>query len=243
LKFLVPILLGGVGIAVLTMQAFSDDAHDKEYQAAVAKSHLRAQRAIELAKQGIPPGGPLVMLSNDPMSYGADLYAQHCQSCHVLDGEGDREAPEHTGYGSRAWVLGLLNDPHGDKYFGPTEIDDMKSMSKLGEPTLKAITEFLYSLGHEPKDKETIDTALALQGQEAFKEKCLDCHMYQGDGDFNGIGGPDLTGYGSRAWIRKQVENPQSIYGELNDMPTFADDLSAHDLDMVVAFLRKQRFK
>ncbi len=242
LKFLVPILLGGIGIVALTSQSLADDAADKEYQAAVADSQHRAERAITLAKQGIPPGGPLVMLNNDPLTYGADLYAQQCTSCHVLDGVGDREAPEHTAFGSRKWILGLLHDPRGEKYFGPTEIDDMKSMSKLGEPSLKAITEFLFSLGHEKGDP-AYDLTLAREGKALFKDKCMDCHMYEGDGDFNGIGGPDLTQYGSRTWIRKQVATPEAIYGELNDMPVFAEEMTAHDLDMVTAFLRLQRLR
>jgi ubiquinol-cytochrome c reductase cytochrome b subunit len=241
-KFLVPILLGGVGIVVLTSQSFADDAKDKDYQVAVADSHERAERAVVLAKQGIPPGGPLVMLQNDPMTYGADLYAQHCGSCHVLDGVGEREAPDHTGFGSRKWILGLLHDPRAKNYFGTTKIDDMKSMTKLGEGPLKAVTEFLFSRGREPQDP-AVDAALVTQGEAVFKDKCMDCHMYEGDGDFNGIGGPDMTGYGSRTWIRKQIGNPESIYGELNEMTAFAEDFSAHDLDMVTAFVRQQRFR
>ena len=244
-KFLVPILLGGVGIVVLTSQSLADDAKDEAYQAAVADSHRRAERAIALAKQGIPPGGPLVMLNNDPMTWGADLYVRECQSCHILNGKGEREAPEHTGFGSRAWIKGLLHDPRGEKYFGPTEIDDMKSMSKLGEPKLQAVTEFLFSLGQEKNDAAVspVDAALVVEGEAVFKDKCLDCHTYQGDGDFNGMGGPDMTGYGSRTWIRKQVATPEAIYGELNEMPDFGDELSAHDIDMVTAYLRQQRYQ
>ena len=46
------------------------------------------------------------MLRSDPMTRGADVYAQHCTKCHVLDGEGEQDAPDHTGFASRDWILG-----------------------------------------------------------------------------------------------------------------------------------------
>ena len=243
LPWLAPILLGAAGVIALTAMAYNDDANDAAFQQAQAASKVRAERAIALAKKGIPPGGPLEMLRQDPLTRGADVYARHCQSCHVLDGRGDREAPDHTGFGSRKWVLGLLHDPQGDRYFGMTEIDEMKSMEELGDAKLKAVTEFLFAQGHEPQDPP-YDKALAQQGHEVFKEECMDCHLYQGDGAYT-FDAPDMTGYASRTWIWRQVHNPdaETQYGELNEMPGFADELSEHDISMVSAFLRLQRFE
>jgi ubiquinol-cytochrome c reductase cytochrome b subunit len=195
-----------------------------------------------LAHKGIPAAGPGEMLRSDPMTRGADLYAQHCTKCHVLNGQGEQDAPDHTGFASRDWILGMILDPQADHYFGKTDIDDMKPMGKLGEAQLKAVTEFLFSLGHEPQDPP-YDRALAAQGKEVFTDKCTNCHLFQGEGQ-DVFEGPDMTGYASRTWISRQIENPGALtqYGELNEMPEFADDLDDHDVKMLAAFLRQQRF-
>jgi len=243
LPWIAPILLGGLGIVGLTAQSMSQDAADPVFQAGRAKSELRAERAAMLAHKGIPPLGPLEMLRNDPMTRGADVDAQHCTKCHVLNGEGERAAPDHTGFASREWILGMLINPNDDHYFGKTKIDEMKPMEKIGEAKLKAVTEFLFSLGHEPQDPP-FDKALADQGKEVLKDKCLDCHLYEGDGA-NVFDGPDMTGYASRTWIYRQIKNAGAAtqFGEeLNEMPIFEDDLDDHDILMVTAFLRQQRF-
>ena len=241
LPWLAPILLGGAGIVLLTTQSLQQDAADPGYQRAAKLATVRAERAIALARQGIPPGGPLDMLAADPMTRGADLYAQHCASCHVLNGQGEYEAPVHTGFGSREWILGLLHDPKAPRYFGRTKLDDMKSMNKIGEDNKRAVAEFLFSLGREPQDP-AFDASLAQAGERVFKDKCMDCHVYQGDGAFE-FDGPDMSGYASRTWITRQVMHPEQNYGELNSMPEFTDELSEHDLRMVVAYLRRQRFE
>ncbi|MDD9946364.1 MAG: cytochrome b N-terminal domain-containing protein [Myxococcales bacterium] len=242
LPWIAPLLVGGLGIVVLTWMSMSADANDADFQAARAKAHERAERAIALAKGGIPPGGPLEMLRNDPMSYGADLYEQHCQTCHILDGQGERSAPDHDGFGSRAWITGLLHDPQAKKYFGTTEIDEMKPMDELGEEKIKAVTEFLFSLGHEKGDPPH-DGALATQGREVFENECMDCHIL-GDEGADMFDGPNMTGYGSSAWIRGQIKDPgsEAQYGDMNEMPSFSDDLTDHDIEMITAFLRRQRF-
>jgi ubiquinol-cytochrome c reductase cytochrome b subunit len=243
LPWLVPIFLGGVGIVFLTAQSMNEDKHDKEYQRGLAVSQRRAERAIMLADKGIPVGGPLEMLRMDPLTRGPDVYAQHCNKCHVLDGVGERDAPDHTGYGSREWIFGLVHNPDDNHYFGKTKLDDMKPLGKIGDEKIHAVTEFLFSLGHEANDPP-FDTALAERGKQVFKDTCMDCHLYEGDGA-NLFEGPDMTGYGSRAWISRQIKDAgaETQYGELNKMPKFSDDLDDHDIRMVTAFLRQQRFE
>jgi quinol-cytochrome oxidoreductase complex cytochrome b subunit/mono/diheme cytochrome c family protein len=240
LPFLAPVLLGACGVVFLTAQSLQQDAHDAEYQRGLEVSHQRAQRAIMLAQKGIPVGGPLELLRGDPMTRGADVDAQHCTKCHVLAGEGERDAPDHTGFGSREWILGVAHNPGDDHYFGKTKIDDMKPMGKLGDEKLAAVAEFLFSLGHEPQDPP-FDATLAAKGKSIFLDKCLDCHVYEGEGA-NVLDGPDMTGYGSRTWIYRQIKDGSVHYGDLNKMPKFDDDLDEHDLQMVTAFLRQQRF-
>jgi quinol-cytochrome oxidoreductase complex cytochrome b subunit/cytochrome c553 len=241
LRWLAPIMLGGVGIVILTWQSKHEDAQDKHFQQALEQAHTRAERAITLATQGIPPGGPLEMLANDPLTRGPDVYAQNCTKCHVLHGEGEYDAPVHSGFASRAWIGGMLHDPQDLRYFGRTKLDDMKSMDeKLDAGQKKAVIEFLFSQGHEPADP-AFDAGLASRGAGVFKEKCMDCHTYKGEGA-DEFDGPDMTGYASLAWLTKQISNPKAIYGDMNDMTAFADDLSARDIQMVAMYLRRERF-
>ena len=136
----------------------------------------------------------------------------------------------HTGFASREWILGMLHDPQDSRYFGNTKIDDMKSMEKLGDEKLAAVTEFLYAEAQEPTDPP-LSAALVKSGEQVFRDECMDCHIYKGEGA-DTFDGPDMTGYASRAWLQTQIAHPEKIYGDLNEMPAFADDLNAHDIDV-----------
>ena len=242
LPFLAPIVAGGLGIAALTVIARHDDSKDDHYLQSKAAAQTRAERSVLLAANGIPPGGPMEMLAKDPLSRGPNLYSEQCATCHVLRGQGDYSAPVHTGFASREWIDGMLHDPQDDRYFGRTEIDDMKSMDeKLDAAQRKAVIEFLFGQGAEPGDPPH-DAALAEKGEKVFRDKCMDCHLYKGEGaeEFDG---PDMTAYGSRGWLAKQIADPKAIYGDLNKMTAFAEDLSESDIQMLAIYLRLQRFE
>jgi ubiquinol-cytochrome c reductase cytochrome b subunit len=245
LPIIVVAVLGVAGAAGLTLWTQQADAHDKKLAKDLREADRRAKRAKELAIHGVPPDGPVAMLSRDPLTRGRDVYRQYCTSCHVLDGEGKRKSPDHDGFGSRTWILGSLKDPEHDKFFGKVKHEEsMPSQNKLGEPALKAVTEFMYALGNEKHDAK-VNAALAEEGRAVFEKKCMKCHVFGDEGDDLGTGGPNLTDWGSRTWIYRQVRNPASslTYGELHKMPEFADQLSDHDLWMVSGFLRSQRYR
>ena len=50
---------------------------------------------------------------------------------------------------------------------------------------------------------------------------------------------PELNGYGSTAWLKAFVENAGSeqFYGEKNQMPVFAEKISAKNLDLIVRWM------
>lgn len=242
LPWLAPIGLGVIAMVVLTGLSLYDDSQDMAFQRARAQAQLRAERVMLLAQRGIPPAGPLELLRRDPLTQGADVYAQHCQSCHILNGVGERGGPDHTGFGSRPWIMGMLHDPQAPAYFGTTDIDDMDSMAGLGKLKLQAVTEYLYAQGHAPGDPP-FNPVFAEEGKQVFADECMDCHMI-GDEGAEVFDGPNLTGYGSKAWIVGQIRTPgaESQYGDLNEMPDFQEEVSDHDLRMVTEFLRMQRF-
>ena len=242
---LIPVLAIFGGLGFLTAKSMADDAADEEHVEALELAKERAERSIVLARRGIPPAGPVAMLHDDPWTRGKDVYAEYCASCHVLDGKGERKAPDHTGFGSREWIRLLLDAPQDDHFFGKAELaDDMPSQSHLGDEALTAITEFMFSLGVEPQDATPADETKVAAGETIFRRKCMRCHIYEGDGDLMGVGGPNLTYWGSRTWIFRQIAHPgaETQYGGLNDMPAFDDQLSEHDLRMVTTYLRGQRF-
>ena len=71
--------------------------------------------------------------------------------------------------------------------------------------------------------------------------KCTDCHQFQAkDEDATA---PDLTGYGSREWLVRFLNNPghADFYGERNDrMPAFGEKqiLSPEAIGLIADWLR-----
>jgi ubiquinol-cytochrome c reductase cytochrome b subunit len=245
----IAVLVAFGAIASLTYVSLDRDMHDAKYQKAHAEARAHAKIAIDLAMKGVPPAGPLVMLRNDPELRGGALFSNHCASCHVLGKFGDAkkaEAPALDGWSQAPWILAMLHDPDGDSRFGRTPFKEQ-----------------MPSMDVAPKDKDdfvpmskdemnTVATFLSAQsdgssatgdGQKILEPKCTGCHLFEGRGDDDGTGNaPELSGYGSVAWIRAQIDDPSSktTYREnaldpkmKHHMPKFAGDLSASDIDLL----------
>src|SRR5262249_35716829 len=73
-------LLTSVGL--LTFLAFRADAENMEFQDEEAKARKLAQRAVQLAHDGIPEEGGRWLLRGDPKTRGWELFKQNCAGCH-----------------------------------------------------------------------------------------------------------------------------------------------------------------
>ncbi len=136
-------VLGGAGF--LTVQAMWDDSRDPVFQAVRNKADTTRERALQLAgtpEAGIPPDGSAYILRRDPLTHGRAALERRCLGCHVDGGKGSgtQTASDLAGFGSRAWVRGLLENPRATAYFGKVpQCDGMvqwKEGSKLkGRPS------------------------------------------------------------------------------------------------------------
>lgn len=166
-------------------------------------------------------------------------------------------------FGTRDWIHGMLHDPAGKENFGPTEktvgdrftkgamvgwVDDYVKGHKATEAELNAVIEFLIDQGRRvdepPPDAKLVAAGKTffLDGSDNVAESCNSCHaMKLPDSDDAGGGnGPDLTGYGSAAWLRSFIRDPghARFYGKKNAMSAFpADNLSDKELDLIVEWM------
>jgi ubiquinol-cytochrome c reductase cytochrome b subunit len=258
------IFAGAVGLGAY---AYHHDAGDVKYGRMRAESDRLAAAAIELAKRGVPPAGPLEMMRRDPEMRGRELFERHCASCHVLGDLGDREkatATDLDGWSTPEWIHQMVHEPDAPKnfgrgpYAGEMPSVDQRPAAKPGEPwtamvkseaEMRALTRFLASQGDEPGDAPAaIEAGERALGEKIVSERCTSCHLYKGEGDDEASGvAPELSHYGSIAWTRSQVANPASpqTYREKaldprlkKHMPRFDKDLSAEDLGIVAQWTR-----
>lgn len=261
------------GAALLTWQAYRQDARDPEFVFAKENAEAEAARAVELAMgpQGIPPAGALAMLRNDPRTRGPRLFAERCASCHAFDGHDGRgralaeppTAPDLNGFASREWIAGLL-DPDRvatQDYFGGTAFargrmvrmvqrriagfdhGQQQDLAKVVK-ALSAQAALPYQATADSADRSEIDQGNALISSESMN--CTECHEFQGAAQ--DPHGPVLTGYGSRDWLLRIIADPahSSFYGERNDrMPSFGSDgvLTPDEIGLLADWLRRDWYR
>jgi ubiquinol-cytochrome c reductase cytochrome b subunit len=179
------------------------------------------------------------------------------------------------GFGTRDWIRGFL-DPGkiaGPHYFGNTalragdmvtfvedtfgahvtaDLDDderAESRRKIEDVTFALANEadLIREMAADVEDR-------VAAGRDAIVNDfaCIDCHKFHDEGEL-GLA-PDLTGYGSRAWLRAMIANPEHerFYPDTNDrMPAFAVDpdgpaanrLSTAELDLLADWLRGEWYE
>ncbi|MBI4328103.1 MAG: cytochrome b N-terminal domain-containing protein, partial [Chloroflexi bacterium] len=253
-------LLAGAGL--LTYLAVTHDQRDPGYQAAVLEANRNAARVRVLAKSptGIPLGGAVNLLRGDPLTQGPKLFSKNCATCHRFDGHdgtGVKPSDEQTasdlkGFGSREWVAGLLDPAQiaSLHYLGGTKFKEGRMVRFVSRDVAKFSSEDKANLGKviaalsaeaalksqraaDQQDSAAIVEGRALINSEAMR--CTECHKYHQHGE--DPTGPDLTGYGSRAWLIDFISNPahERFYGKRNDrMPAFGKDrLDSHTIGLL----------
>ncbi len=274
---LIVVVVGCGGWAALTMASAIRDWQDDEFQASRQQSVELAARARVLADQDhIPPEGAVELLRNDSRTQGPLLFARHCAGCHSSTDSaghgirsGQSSAPNLYGFASPDWIAGLLDRDQiaSPRYFGNTKLaagdmasavtdvfdsaDDAQAKAELRTQlqkvarALSAQAALPSQAGLDKRDAPTIAEGTKLLSVELG---CTECHRFGDQGELGSA--PDLTGYGSKAWLKGMIANPQHerFYPkELNDrMPAFAESqqnsagniLTARELDLLVDWLR-----
>jgi len=261
LIYLAPMVVLLIAGAALTFMSLNADASDPEFQEARELASKQADRAIALAKEGVPPEGPLAMLANDPAVRGPVLFRQHCAACHRLGAmgpeEGKNTAPTLTGFGTKAWVLAVLDDPDSPTMFGNTPFKgEMPSVTRV--PSDPAAAEYFTKMKLE--EQEAIAAYLTTfaagktpkkdsAGEKLVRQKCLICHSLAGETDSSDSLAPELEGWGSIKWIRWQITNPgtsltyprSAMSKDLEGhMPAFEDEISPSDIDLLARWLHSE---
>jgi ubiquinol-cytochrome c reductase cytochrome b subunit len=184
-------------------------------------------------------------------------------------------APNLWRFATREWVRGLLNAEKiaGPQYFGNTAHRDGDMVTFVQDIFGADAVADLDEAEREAQRRQVEDITIALAneagmngemvadldervaaGREAIVNEfaCTDCHKFHDEG---GLGmAPDLTGYGSREWLREFISNPEHerFYPDTNDrMPAFAagadgpasNRLSADQLDLLVRWLRGEWYE
>lgn len=266
-RFNVAFMLGlAAGAVALGVQAWREDQRNAHYQAAVQAAREAGARARALAAGGIPPGGALELVHADPWLQGPKLFARHCASCHRYDGHdglGGRpadppSAADLKGFASREWLAGLLDPARvaSAHYFGGTRFAAgrmvrfvQRDVAGFNETQRVALAKVLAAVSAEAAlpaqaEADTRDAALIAEGRELIRTremKCTGCHPFR-QPDEEAFA-PDLTGYGSRAWLMDFLRDPAHprFYGRRNDrMPRFGAEqlLSEQELGLLADWLR-----
>jgi ubiquinol-cytochrome c reductase cytochrome b subunit len=251
-------------VAALTVESKRVDAVDPSVQASLADEEEAAFRVRELVRaKGIPVGGALSLLWDDPKTQGPKLYKQHCVSCHdYAGGEGEVQilaekptAPNLYGFASAAWLTGYLDpkqisyEPAAvtktdrPKYLGTTALKN-EEMAKFVRDNLK---ELRKDVGQQEFQKMIGALAAEATGKPGHKPSaeakqlmedftCTDCHRFHDKGKAGKS--PDLTGYGSREWLIGIIRDPahKQFYGAKNDrMPSYAKTSDPPDKHILTA--------
>jgi len=212
------------GASYLTVEALQADARDNQFKLARQKANEAEQRALFLASSpqaGIPPEGAGFLMRRDPLTHGNAVLEKKCLSCHAQgDGEprsGEQTASDLKGFGSRAWIRGLLENPKAPAYFGKVPrlggMVEWKKSSELKSDELDKVADFVATFSSIPATMSPADWKKSLgsddhPGQEAFETECGQCHKIEGFTEGGQRKAPDIFAWGSPHWIARMIREP-----------------------------------
>jgi ubiquinol-cytochrome c reductase cytochrome b subunit len=237
-----------IGFAALTGEWAYKDLQDEELQKSLAQMKRLAEQARLLADaNGVPPEGAAALLRNHPPTRGPLLFAEHCAHCHRLGPEfvSGEEASDLTGFGTKDWIWGLVQDPGSERFFGRTEHSKMiewrdETFEGLSDEEKAGVELACQWLAGRPRGlpKEGDEESPFARGYAAFNGACIECHRYEGEGGTN-VRAPDFTGYGDVDWLVRIISDPahRDLYGKKAAMPGFRDKLSAAEIRLLAGWL------
>ncbi len=249
----------------------------RQHLDAIEQAALDAERArvLALSPSGIPPEGMVSVMRRDPLTQGPRLFAEKCAGCHSATRDEEFRtvlsekptAPNLGGFGSRAWLSGLLDPTKivGPNYFGNAPhlkegemagwvAENVAGMDAEAKANLDKVVIALSAEAQLPaqREQDAKDSAIIEAGRTLLAEGvgCTDCHKFRDAGEEELA--PDLTGYASRDWLIGMISNPNHarFYAHLEEgqqpMPTFApnpdrpeaNQLSAEEIGLIVDWLR-----
>jgi ubiquinol-cytochrome c reductase cytochrome b subunit len=224
---------GASAVVALTALALGQDAADPGFAKAMAAAREAADKAKALAREGIPPEGPSGLVS--PADRVRALFQAKCGACHTYEGQGERGAPDLTGWGTRAWLAAFLKNPRAPEKYGFeksnfVEKGGMGDM-KLTDREIAEIVEWIFREAGEPHDAK-----MAAAGKNTFDlGGCDMCHAYG-----KAFKAPNLQGWWSRAWLEKMLRDPADphLFGERNQMkvPPLTDEERRTLMDWLLSF-------
>ena len=189
---------------------------------------------------------PALQLAANPeararqMSWGAELFKQHCVACHGTSGKGDgwvapvllRRPKDLT---ATRFSMELLSQVLWNGKPGTA----MPSWRGLPQPDLAALATYVQAL-HRPGKPEQISPELLRRGKQVFQLTCAPCHGIAGDG--KGPAAATLTPEPANF----QLKQPDTSYllrvvregipGTA--MPAWQRQISEADREAVAAFVR-----
>ena len=229
------------GAVVLSGMAIQADAEDEDFHKAIRAQEKKANEARAFAMEGVIAQGGVAVFENDPLFRVRSLFAEHCETCHMIDEIGGEDGPRLDNYGSREWLAGLIRNPADNRYFGKTKHRDMDAYPEdtIDDSKLEALVEYVLSLRGEAGDR--VDAQLASRGVAVFEDQsCGDCHEVElgkaGDA-------PTLAGHASVAWIQRLLVNPEEaeLYGDSAEMPAFGKKLVPTDIELLANYVASLR--
>ncbi|MGE5754992.1 MAG: cytochrome b N-terminal domain-containing protein, partial [Planctomycetaceae bacterium] len=259
-------LIGGAGY--LTCVALREDAGDRQFLAARRLADRARDRALQLARapgEGIPAEGARYLALRDPLSHGRAVLEARCLNCHRYQGRGQstrddsgketvspQTASDLQGFGTRAWVRGLLENPKAATYFGKVPqcggMIRWKRGSKLSAQGLDAVADFVASFATVPPDTTPAEwvedpKVAGHPGLEPFVTECGRCHAVPGLTEGGMEDAPSLFAWGSPQWIARMIRKPDApdLYGFLEQpgrMVSFAGQLTENDVTTLARFLK-----